>query len=397
MESKIIKSLNKDTHELIKLLEKIPSNAPTTSKIYNDILFSLYNELTHAETIVKDHCSFKNNTLSFEDINYFPPDDMPAPIQDYVKQTCNKKLRYEKTLNSSNKISITFYFYDNQIGLNILETYIKRILLWFSFAIKYSTTKCSSNINISIYLTNFKKTLPQSSIEVIDRIHANTAYTYRCKANNNIVIYRQEEWFKVLIHESMHYLGFDFNSINYDLYNLFPLEGKVQLDLGETYSETWARILNAYLVSFILASNYTQFKKMSTNFLSIERKFSIYQCVKILSFMGLEYTDLFNNSDPICIMKRKIYKERTPIFCYYILTCILMNNPFNFIIWCKKNNNINNIIKFSPITNVKLFVEYIKVNSLSKFLLETMKSLESLFKHKHGLYYSLRMSIIELD
>ena len=113
--------------------------------------------------------------------------------------------------------------------------------------------------------------------------------------------------------------------------------------------------------------------------------------------MGLEYTDLFNNSDPICVMKRKLYKERTPTFCYYILTCILMNNPFNFIIWCKKNNNINNIIKFSPITNVKLFVEYIKVNSLSKFLLETMKSLESLFKHKHGLYYSLRMSIIELD
>ena len=60
---------------------------------------------------------------------------MPAPIQDYVKQTCNKKLRYEKTLNSSNKISITFYFYDNQIGLNILmASKIQKVKRFINFS-----------------------------------------------------------------------------------------------------------------------------------------------------------------------------------------------------------------------------------------------------------------------
>ena len=42
--------------------------------------------------------------------------------------------------------------------------------------------------------------------------HVNSGYTYTCKENNEIVIYREEEWLKVLIHESFHAYGLDFSS-----------------------------------------------------------------------------------------------------------------------------------------------------------------------------------------
>lgn len=386
------------TNHGLKYISKLCSNHPKHNKAYDAILKKFYNEMVESQKIVNEYCSFTgNNRLVLENVDMLPDDYLPKEIKKHVLESCRLKLRYQKILKENKTITITFYFSDDYlIGINKLEQYIKRIMLWFIFAMKYSYKKCNSNINVNLYLTNPKKILPNSPVEILDKININTGATYRCKENSNIVVYRKEEWFKVLIHESMHYLGLDFNSENNPmLYDIFPLNGQTTMDLGEVYSETWARILNIYFTSFKITNSYLDFNKLSSDLLYIERIFSCFQCVKVLKFMGLEYDNIIKKNDPVSISKRRLYKEKTNVFSYYILTAILMNNPYNFVFWCYKNNT--NIIKLEPLTKIESFVLYIKKLYLSNSFLQNIALVEDLFEKDYLMDKTLRMTIIEMN
>jgi hypothetical protein len=127
------------------------------------------------------------------------------------------------------------------------KTYAHRVFMWLHMVSLRS--KCVESLDIYIYLTPFKKELPENKSEVIGPVNANTGYTYRCEKKNEIVIYREEEWFKVLIHETMHTFGNDFNTDAGDdkatatmayMKKLFSLPQGVDIRLSETYSEIWA-------------------------------------------------------------------------------------------------------------------------------------------------------------
>ena len=66
---------------------------------------------------------------------------------------------------------------------------------------------------------------------------------------------------------------------------------------------------------------------------------------KVLDFMGLSYEDLVGKEE-INRIKRRLYKERSNVFSYYVLTCIIMQNPEKFVRWCAENNH--NMIKIDP-------------------------------------------------
>jgi hypothetical protein len=63
-----------------------------------------------------------------------------------------------------------------------------------------------------LYFTNYLKILPPANGSIIDQEHANTAFTTSCKTNTEINLFREEEWFKVLVHETFHCMGLDFSS-----------------------------------------------------------------------------------------------------------------------------------------------------------------------------------------
>ena len=102
---------------------------------------------------------------------------------------------------------------------------------------------------------------------------------------------------------------------------------------------------------------------MNINFcLDIERLFSIYQCVKILGFMGIEYKKLYNNkTHQERETNRILYKENTHVFSYYILTSVFLNDYIGFMNWCKNNNN--SLLKFDSTSK--------KFDSLLKYILST--------------------------
>ena len=381
-------NLSEFTKENIKFVDYKPYYE--ISKKYNPILKKFYNEIKQSKDKVDKTCFFNvNNGLILEKANLNSSMWLPSQIKDYIDITDYYLFKYSKKVDDKFSIDIKIYLEEDELNnLDNIRNYIKLIIIWFVFIVNYSNKECYNTISVILYLTDFKKRLPESSIHVLEPFNVNTGYTTRCDLGN-ITIYRKEEWFKVLIHESIHYLGLDFGVENHNLNSIFPID--TEISLAETYVEFWARIFNIYFISFNLTidKGYDEFKMLSTYFMDVEKHFSINQCNKVLKFMGLSYHDLIGKKD-IHLMKRKLYKERTNVFSYYILTCILMDDPVKFIIWCK-NNNLN-IVKMN-LENISKFEEYIKKNYKSKDLLSSMKK-PNVFKTSED--DNLRMTILEL-
>jgi hypothetical protein len=112
---------------------------------------------------------------------------------------------------------------------------------------------------------------------------------------------------------------------NSSLKLLFPI--KSDFDPTEAYSEMWARIMNCAITGFNALEkkeNVDEFIKNTDFCLGVERIFSLYQTIKILRFMGINYSDIHtikkgNNSD---FLRTQLYRENTHVFAYYILTSI---------------------------------------------------------------------------
>jgi len=237
---------------------------------------------------------------------------------------------------------------------------IHQIYLWFHLVDNYADHKCSRNMNVFLYLTDHKKILPADG-SPINQINANTAFTTYCSESTDIHIYRNEEWFKVLIHESFHNLGLEFSPLandntNKQILDIFPVKSVV--NLGESYAEIWAEMLNCVIISFITTkskSNGTLMLSKLENLLNIETKFSLLQCAKVLRYNNMDYSDFFTSTDT----KRRRYTENTNVLSYYIIKTILIYNKNAFIHWCIQNNR--NVLDFRKTTvNVDKYCALIK-------------------------------------
>ena len=142
---------------------------------------------------------------------------------------------------------------------HLFDEHIQKIYAWLYTASYFSNPKCSPTIDIYIYMTSHKKYLAepakQSSVPITSN-NANTAFTLACPVRNNeIYIYRTEEWFKVLIHETFHSFGMDFSTmpqlkIQEKILGLFPNVTTIDdLRPYETYCECWAEIIHVVFSS----------------------------------------------------------------------------------------------------------------------------------------------------
>ena len=220
-----------------------------------------------------------------------------------------------------------------------IAKYMKNIYLWFHFVDMYASTKCSLTVNAYINLTPFTKRIPNDG-SPIDQINANTAFTTFCSSNTDIHVYRHEEWFKVLIHESFHSLGLEFSQFtnsdtNRHILEMFPVKSDV--NLGESYAEIWAEIINCVIASYLSVrdkGNHARIMKKLNELLNIETKFSLFQCAKVLRHNHIKYSDFFSGSSATLCN----YSENANVLSYYVIKSILMYHKDEFIEWCVSNN-----------------------------------------------------------
>ena len=310
-------------------------------------------------------------------------DHIPTPI----RNTINPDDRMDHYLFKFKYRTVNVYI----SHLSNPTKYIKSIYLWFHFIDMYASPKCSHIVNVYINLTPFTKRIPKDG-SPIDQINANTAFTTFCSSNTDIHVYRLEEWFKVLIHESFHSLGLEFSPfINADtnrrILEMFPVKSEV--NLGESYAEIWAEIINCVIVCYLSVrdkENHTRMLKKLNELLNIETKFSLFQCAKVLRHNHMKYSDFFSGSD----VTLSNYSENTNVLSYYVIKSILMYNKNSFIEWCVSNNHNTLDFKKTP-TGVNRYCSLIRDLHRSHDFIQNIQAASTI----RGFVDTLRMTAIE--
>lgn len=275
---------------------------------------------------------------------------------------------------------------------------VYKIFTWLSFAYKQKHNECSQTLNIYLYLTDLFKILPENNDIAIDWIHANTAFTTSCSPSTEINIFRDEEWFKVFIHESFHCLGFDFSHSHelssqskFMILDIFHVESNV--NLFETWCEMWGELFNIiiYVANDIPhKSNDVIIEKIKYYF-KYEQIFSVFQCIKVLHHQNLSYKDIITKSGKV------LYKENTNVLSYYIIKSIFMFHIvdfFNFTV----NNNQSSLIFINSLENITNYCNLIKAKYNNPTYLLIINNMEKWFdmcKECKLENITMRMSVLE--
>lgn len=401
--------------ELIKFIKNNKKEFVFNNKSnleYNDLLKYIYNIF---KSFIKN---YKNHNINIDSIKYKSTNKnfykyyeniikkylingeyIFQEVKNYVQNKNNIEIiKYYIKYNTYN-FNIDFINYldnNNRLSDENIKNYIEIILIIFDLLLNLTKNrlKCGTiQFNIYIFLTPFKKQLNKNIYNdnnydtIINTKNVNTGYCYGCNKECNIILYRQEDFLKTLIHELLHTLGIDkfiYENLNIDTENklikqIFNVEDNNNLGYGinESYVEFWANFLNICVYSFLTTNNYKVFFDNVNILTKMEQIHSFVQTVKILNYNNIQYKDIIN------FKKNNIYKENTHILSYYIIKSILLYNIYDFIKFikcCTKDiifeNNYNNIEKF---------INYISKISVDDNILNNLNIIHNYFVQNNNL------------
>ena len=293
-------------------------------------------------------------------------------IRNYI--TKNLVMKYKVVYKIKNKLINLNYYSKNKIDVKILNILIKRIVFMMTISNTYI------NINIDIYDTPFKKKFDCNDSKICGDLHThnvNSGLNY----SNNIIIFRKEEYKKLLLHELIHALDIDnkYETMrdNKKILETFNINSN-NLLINESYVETWAIILHVYCRQCELNKN--SFKNFKEN-IQKELAHSLIQCAKLLVYYNIDnYNKLYHSH------KNSIYyTDSVNTFSYHIIKTINLSNIRNFL---KNFKDSKYILKKTY--NYELYI---------KFIIKFSKSISKkvnmiILKYKNKNLNSLTMSSI---
>ena len=361
-----------------KCVEKQKNNPIT-----NELLTLFYNDISEIKNFPIH--SIINNELIFPKIVTL--DSVPEEMKNMFHKL---QIHHEYSFVINKKKYVIHFFSQNQFDTQL----VKYMYIWFHIIEKYANKKCSEILTIYIYLTDIDRNLPKYKKIPLSQLHVNGGYTYVCQKENEIVIHRKQEWFKVFIHETFHAFGLDFANMNMNVVKseisiLFPIASDMLL--FESYTEVWAEIINVIFLSYMKTINKLQYLHTCEFLLNFERFFAIFQMVKVLNHYELEYIDLFEKTSSTS------FSEKTNVFAYYIIRAIFMFHYQDFLAWCK----VNNANVFQAQLNERfliLFCDFIKDKYQSKKIYHTIQCAKGVLKNTDLFTKNtMRMSISGMD
>lgn len=432
-------------HILSFLIQEVKNKDKNKLNIYNpfindyedekntlNVLKRLFYEMKDSWSIVlkqkKSMQTFGSSLIKIKNLEQMPkPSDFlfkgsPDIFKTWIFRQKASLSYYSYTFNvMGRKIQIYFILHDKNLNnktdsLKVqYDHYADAMIVWLTIVSRHSTLKCFKPINIYIYHNSLLKKLPANKGVTVDVEHVNTAFTTACNPSKTfaeIFIFRQEEWFKVFIHESFHTYGLDFsahdtNTQKRQILSIFPVKSEV--NLFEAYTEAWARIINICFCSFFTSElNLHKYLSNCKTFMQFEQMYSCFQMIKILDYMGLQYETMFLKT--LDNHKKRVhqYKENTNVLAYYIITFLFINNYQGFLMWC--NNHNSSLFQFNnlnPIQTQLDLVHYVKLIHNNEKTISHVRFIEyifSLLKKNYQtsptqlysfLLTNLRMSIFE--
>jgi len=328
-------------------------------------------------------------------------------IPENVRQIIEKSLKHHKTYNFTihdRNITVSFFANANKTysPKRWLE-YTKKIFIWLSVISTFSSRNCVKHLHIYVYLTNEKKQIPRTSDVPIGRKHVNTAFTTSCTSNTEIHLFREEEWFKVFIHESFHSYGLDFStmdtqSCDIKIKEVFGISTDSRL--YESYTEAWAEIIYiCFLVHFSMVSSpkwenpSLKYIKKIEEKLSYEIVFSLLQCIKVLKHNNISCREFFSFTKESKAKTIQLYKEDTPVFSYYIVKSVLLYYVNDFIEWTLvKNRGSINFHKTN--TTIQSYISFIYNHFKESGYRESIEELEKCLQTNYPSFLNtMRMTL----
>lgn len=396
------------------------------NEIYSNIKqqFHEYNYEKYRKTYLSDSHQYKDMIAQVYERHMINNKYITNEVKKFIKSDHSNKsylLSYNiplLLLKYTTTININFILYNKQkadkTDINIYDKYVTHIIAIIELICKLSISKnkCSRDgINITVFLTPYKKEINYSKPFILGPSHANSGFCYGCISRGEIVIYREEEFVKVIIHELLHNFGIDIYIWNfiknvynhsekeYNLYNKFISHFNLNknindelydIGLQECYIEFFAEFLNVALFSYnhsITCSPYNNnmFSIYINNFetlMEYEKIHSLMQFVKILKYNNISLSDI--SSD----IKKKYnnYHETTHVFSYYLIKCLLIFDYDSFLNSWLLINNISDKNKISIIFNsscetMEGFLNNILKIFFSKAFIENYKVMDYIYEY----------------
>jgi len=363
IDSKILK--NKFTNlikELLKYADSFQINCSKSIKIFINNVNK--DRLTEAE--ISDFLNYHSEEMSniLEIINDNINDyDIKKIIKNYDKLILSKFVPYEihKDIleNLVNYKSILVNLDSNKINFKLYYSNIdyNKICICFVKAFYIINLYGLNNLDIEIKLFLSKKEKKIGKHNFLGRDEVNSGLTSFGNIKK-IIIYREEEIEKVLLHELVHYLNIDNyimnKNINSKINCNFNIHQNSGINFFEAYTESIGFTTNLISNSILSGIDYKIL-------LDLELKFSILQYSKILKFYDVK-KNFFSKSS--CVTKTSDWVEKSSILSYYILK---LGSIFNLNLFIKRymfsknfdiieyyNYIINNLEKIKTVDNITL-------------------------------------------
>ena len=343
-------------------------------------IHKIYKSLRRTENIMKENMNDLEYSREIEiieskiSLQHSDSRFFSTEIKNYIIREAKTVTHYHL---HHEKVDVLFHIYNFKKGEHLGKDMIEYMCKVFIFLKMFTTRECSTKINVYLYPTRIRKTLPSGN-EVLDTEHINNAFSYCCsKGTSELVIFREEDWKKVYIHEMFHNLGIDFCNFKFDrvqesIQKEFPIENEILL--FEAYSEFWATYLYTCFHSYSHNKSFKMYSVDVKSKFSHEITFSFTQMIKILRTMNLSYEDLYNHEYMNTKNVHFVYKENTNVFAYNVLKCIMMFFHNDFLEWCNTNNTT--LLQSSRYKKYQLsLLEWLKRHNKDKKLMKFIENI----------------------
>lgn len=252
---------------------------------------------------------------------------MPKEIAEWIRSNPSRNINWKGNIGQL-VCDITVYpFHYMADDSNLIEC-LSHIISWLYICQDVSKPVCARSLSVTLYLSPFLRKMPLTNSSVRP-INVNGGYATVCRNQNEIVIYRNEEWFKVFIHETIHAFGFEPKGKDEALFNkevetIFP-GARRAIRSNEAYCEMIARIwfscYSAYSEGGENAKGTFSMRFWLVYFVELE--FSRLQCASICQTQGVSsYEELGTK-----------FKETTNAVSYFIITFLLLAQPKSLFRW----------------------------------------------------------------
>ena len=398
------KSLFKTKKDLALLLTpERNSNAQFLEYIYKQL--NSKQLIINALAIEKSRTSEENKSIIVNKITSIVNNHLrsskyiDSELINFILTNTNCKIvTYKNTIKGKTYV-FDFIIYNDDLAIKNLDLIVEKMLLVLQLIIAISNNDLRNGQHVTFFLTPFQKKLnsnSNSNIDILGAKNVNSGFTYPYLKNGVTFIYRKEEFFKVFIHESIHYYGIDkalhkdfSNDAKYNKFiNSFNIRPQdiAKIGINEALTEYWTFIIyiiaQSYKKSIALANFIYEFE----NSYKLELLHIIFQVVKILHYNKLTYSEFLTKSS-------NQYKETSHIFSYYIVKTLLVYNHSDLlkstIFDINFSTKINIALKSDPISINTFFIKLLSyaydknfINIINKVSAYTKTNARSIYKQK---------------